>query len=110
MVQKITNIKIGDNIYKASFNFGVIKNMQNCIKGLKVDDIFKGVQEQNFEVIVELLYHSIKFNHKEFTRREVETLGIADVEGVFNSIAELFEISLPPVKENNGDEEEEEKN
>lgn len=109
MVQKITNIKIGDNIYKASFNFGVIKSMQNSIKGLKVDDIFKGVQEQNFEVIVELLYHSIKFNHKEFTKREVENLGIADVENVFNSIAELFEVSLPPVKEKN-DEDEEEKN
>ena len=106
MVQKITNIKIGDNIYKASFNFGVIKNMQNCIKGLKVDDIFKGVQEQNFEVIIELLYHSIKFNHKEFTRREIESLGIADVERIFTSIAELFEVSLPAPKGEN----EEEKN
>lgn len=106
MIQKTTNIKIGDNIYKASFNFGVIKCMQNCIKGLKVDDIFKGVQEQNFEIIIELVYHSIKFNHKEFTRRQVESLGIADVEGVFNSIAELFEVSLPAPK----GETEEEKN
>lgn len=105
MIQKLTNIKIGENIYKASFNFGVIKGIQNSIKGIKVDDIFKGVQEQNFEVIIELVYHAIKFNHKEFTRKQVESLGIADVEGVFNSIAELFDISLPAPK-NEDDEEE----
>lgn len=106
MIQRHTEIKIGDNIYKASFNFGVIKGIQNSIKGIKVDQIFKGVQEENFDIIIELLYHSIKFNHKDFTRRQIESLGMSDIENVFTGIAELFELSLPTVKEND----EEEKN
>ena len=69
--------------------------MQNAIKGLKVNDIFKGVQEQDFNIIVELLYNAIKFNHKEFTRKDIESLGMNDIESAFNGIAEMFEISLP---------------
>lgn len=105
MIQKTVKVKIGEDIYKASFCFGAIKGIQNSIKGIKVDDIFKGVQEQNFEIIIEVLYHTIKFNHPKFTRREIEALGMADVDAAFTAIAELFELSLPAPKED-----EEEKN
>lgn len=98
-MKKKTTVKINNNIYTISLNFGVIMGVQQDIPNTKVDDIFKGIEQQRFDVINSLLYRGIKFNHKEFTRRDIESLEISDLENVFTAIAELFENSLPQAKE-----------
>lgn len=95
MINKHTTIKIGNTTYKLSFNFGVIKQMQNRIQGLKVEDIFKGVENQDYNIITDLLYLGIKFNHPNFDIKEVDSLGVDDIEEVFNAIARVFNIALP---------------
>lgn len=99
MINKTVQIKIGNVGYNASFNFGVIKNMQNKIKGLKVEDIFKGVENQDFNIITNLLYFSIKCNHPNFDISEIDRLGLNDLDTVFEGIAELFGLSLPDSSE-----------
>ncbi len=98
MINKHTTIKIGNVTYKLSFNFGVIKNMQNKIQGLKVEDIFKGVENQDFNIITNLLFYGIKFNHPNFDIVEIDSLGMEDLDEVFEAIARVFGISLPDVE------------
>lgn len=105
-MRKKTTIKINNNIYNISLNFGVIMKIQQDIKGLKVDDIFTGIQNQRFDIINSLLYHGIKFNHKDFARKDIESLNLSELETAFNAIASLFEESLP---QSNGEDEETEK-
>lgn len=85
--------------YNLSFNFLVIKSMQQSIKGLKVEDIFNGIANQDFNIITELLYRGIKFNHDKFDREIINNLGFEDIENVFTAIASLFEITMPKAEE-----------
>lgn len=102
-MKKSSTIKINNNIYNISLNFGVIMGIQQDIKGIKVDDIFTGIQNQRFDIINSLLYHGIKFNHKEFTRKDIEMLDLSDIEEVFTAMGDLFEKSLPQSKEEDED-------
>lgn len=102
MKKNTVEIMLNGEQYDLSFNFLVIKSMQLAIKGLKVEDIFNGIANQDFNIINELLYRGIKFNHKDFDREVVDSLGFNDIENVFTSIAALFEATMPK-----GDSEEE---
>lgn len=102
MKKNTVEIMLNGEQYDLSFNFLVIKSMQLAIKGLKVEDIFNGIANQDFNIINELLYRGIKFNHKDFDREVVDSLGFNDIENVFTSIAALFESTMPK-----GDSEEE---
>ena len=102
MNKNTVEITLNGEQYNLSFNFLVIKSMQLAIKGLKVEDIFNGIANQDFNIITELLYRGIKFNHKDFDREIVDSLGFNDIENVFTSIAALFEATMPK-----GDSEEE---
>lgn len=94
-----TVIKIGEKEYSLSFNFGVILRMQAKRKGLKVDEIFAGVEKQDFNIISDLLFYGIKWNHPEFKIEQIEELGLGDFEEVFSAIGRVFEASIPKAKE-----------
>ena len=51
------------------------------------------------DVISELLYRGIKFNHPDFSRDIVDNLGFSDIETVFVAIANLFGATMPTTKE-----------
>lgn len=93
-----TQIKIGEKEYSLSFNFGVIKRMQGARKGLKVDEIFAGVEGQDFNILSDLLFYGIKWNHPEFELKQIEELGLGDFEEVFSAIGRVFEASIPKVE------------
>lgn len=95
MNKNTVEIILNGKEYKLSFNFLVIKSMQNAIKGLKVEDIFNGIANQDFNIINELLFRGIKFNHEKFERSVVDNLGFNDIENVFTSLASLFEATMP---------------
>ena len=95
MNKNTVEITLGGVEYNLSFNFAVIKAIQNSIKGLKVEDIFNGISEQDFNIISELLYRGIKFNHHDFKREIIDGLGFTDIENVFTCIADLFQITMP---------------
>ena len=95
MNKNTVEIILNGETYNLSFNFLVIKTMQMAIKGLKVEDIFNGIANQDFNVISELLYRGIKFNHENFDRNVIDSLGFNDLENVFTSIASLFEATMP---------------
>ena len=95
MNKNTVEIILNGETYNLSFNFLVIKTMQMAIKGLKVEDIFNGIANQDFNVISELLYRGIKFNHENFDRSVIDSLGFNDLENVFTSIASLFEATMP---------------
>lgn len=90
-----TTVKIGEKEYDFSFNFGVIKLIQAKLKGTKVEDIFKGVENQDFNIILEILFAGIKWNHSDIKMRELEELGLNDFEEVFAAIGRVFENSMP---------------
>lgn len=99
MNKNTVEITLQGKEYNFSFNFLIIKNLQNAIKGLKVEDIFQRVVDQDFNVISELLYRGIKFNHPDFSRDIVDNLGFSDIETVFVAIADLFGATMPTTKE-----------
>lgn len=101
MKKNTIEIILGGVEYDLSFNFSVIKSIQLAIKGLKVEDIFNGIAEQNFNIISELLYRGIKFNHKDFNREIIDELGFDDIENIFTSIAKLFEVTMPTTSDDN---------
>ncbi len=100
MNKNTVEITLNGEQYNLSFNFLVIKSMQLAIKGLKVEDIFNGIANQDFNIITELLYRGIKFNHSDFKREIIDGLGFSDIETVFTGIADLFEVTMPKAKEN----------
>ena len=52
MNKNTVEITLNGEQYNLSFNFLVIKSMQLAIKGLKVEDIFNGIANQDFNIII----------------------------------------------------------
>ena len=97
---KTVEITLGGKKFRMKFDFETIANIQMELKkkGLayKFTDIFKGVEEQDFSVIIPVIVHAIKRVHP-----QVETSSIKDLltldesDNMINSLVELIDVSMP---------------
>lgn len=92
-------IKINEQEYKISFNFGVIKNVTKDCGGITVPQMIEKLSIGDLEIISSVLYHGIKFNHPEFDMKEVDTLSLGEVFNSFNTIGELMNDNMPKDKQ-----------
>lgn len=90
-----TKVTLNGKEYNLSLNFGVIRRVQADNKGMTMEDIFHGLEKQDFNVISTLLYNGIKWNHKDFEIKEIDELGLGEIASVLEAIVEVVNKSMP---------------
>lgn len=94
-------VKIGEKEYEMSLNFGVLKMLQKEKKDLKIDDVFKGIQNQDYNLVSQLVCQGIKWNHKEFEMSQLNDLSLVEMLDVFRATEEVVELSLTVTNKEN---------
>ena len=90
-------ILINEKEYLISFNFGTIKNTCKELGSLPVPQLIKRLSESDLEVVGEILYQGIKYNHEDFDRKEIDGLSMLEMFQAFETVGELLSESMPQV-------------
>lgn len=101
---KTVKITLNDKTFNMKFDFETIANIQAELKqkGLdyKFTDLFAGIEEQNFSVIVPMVVHCIKRMHPQVKTETIKDLMTLDQsETIIEALVELIDVSMPKEKE-----------
>lgn len=94
--------------YKAKLDFRTLANIQTAFKkeGIKLtmQEVFDGIAQQDFAIIVEVVVQSVLRCHPQLKRASIEDkLDFAEITNTFEFIVELANESMPK-SEGNEDE------
>lgn len=97
---KIVKITLCEKTFNMKFDMETIANLQTTLKRQKLEyrlsDIFKGVQEQDFSIIVPLLCASIRRVHTQVSEDSIKDLLTFDnIDEIVAKLVELIDASLP---------------
>lgn len=96
----ITEIKLDETSYKMKFDFETIARIQAELKkngmGYKFFEIFEGLENQDFSIIVPLFVHSVQRMHPQIKAETIKAhMTFDNLEVILNSLMELIENSMP---------------
>lgn len=92
--------------YEGKLDFGTLAKVQAELKketgaGYTIQEIFEGVQNQDFMVINQIVVCAIQRVHKQVKANSiVEKMNFNNMEEIFKFIADLFEDAMPKEKSN----------
>lgn len=95
-----TQIKLGDKIFNAKLDFLTIANIQKQLKkdgqNCTFQEMFEGIANQDFSILVPFLVQSIKRVHPQLKDDYiVDFLNFENIEAIFEGLSELIEASMP---------------
>lgn len=101
---KTVKITLNNKTFNMKFDFETIANIQAELKkkGLdyKFTDLFEGIEEQNFSVIVPVVVHCIRRLHPQVSVETIKDLLTLDQsETIIEALIELIDVSMPKKKE-----------
>ena len=96
----VTEIKLDNTSYKMKFDFETIARIQAELKknGIpyKFFEIFEGLENQDFSIIVPLFVHCIQRMHPQIKAETIKVhMTFDNLEVILNSLMELIENSMP---------------
>ena len=96
----VTEIKINGTSYKMKFDFETIARIQADLKknGLpyKFYEIFEGLENQDFSIIVPLFVHCVQRMHPQVKTETIKGhMTFDNLEVILTSLMELIENSMP---------------
>lgn len=97
---RIVEITLDGKTFKMKFDMETIANIQQELKKKDMDykftDIIKGIQEQDFSIMLPVIVHSIKRMHPQIEARNIKELLTLDAfESVVTAMVNLIDASLP---------------
>lgn len=97
---KTIDITLQGKKFKMKFDFETIANIQSELKkkslNYKFTDIFKGVEEQDFSIIVPMVVHSIRRVHPQVSADTIrDLLTIDESETIIEALVNLIDVSMP---------------
>lgn len=101
---KTIDITLSGKKFKMKFDFETIANIQSELKkkGLsyKFTDLFKGIEEQDFSIIVPIVVHSIRRVHPQIEAHSIkDLLTLDESETIIEALVELIDASMPKNEE-----------
>lgn len=97
---KIVEVTLNEKTFKMKFDFETIANIQSELKAKNIPckfyELFKGIEEQDFSIIVPVMVHSIRRVHPNVSAETIKDLLTFDtLETVIEALVNLIDVSMP---------------